>query len=269
MEDGGKIPVSVGILTLNSAKELPQTLESLRDFDDVYICDGNSTDGTQEVARRYGARVVKQVETDEPNVRITDFGATRTRCVAAGRHDWHLRVDSDEFIGPEAVEEIRRIVSDPNPEFLVYKMPRKYVLGDKVIDHATTYPNRQMRFFNRRGIEGYTKVTHERLVVKPGVKIGIMENCQYAPMPGDYAAFWKKFANGLKFDKRQSAGISLRRYWHATWHTAALSALYFSRLVRIRFRKGTKMPIRYELARQKYLFLTWWTATRNLLRIRS
>jgi len=261
-----KIPVSVGILTLNNAKELPRTLESVRDFADVYVCDGNSTDGTQDVARSYGARVVKQVETDETNVRITDFGATRTRCIDAGRYDWHLRVDSDESISPEAVEEIRGIVADPHPKFLVYKMPRKYMLRGRVVDLATTYPNRQMRFFNRKGVEGYEKVTHERVVVRPGALVGVMKNCQYSPLPEDYADFWSKFARGLKFDDRHNARISLWSWCYSTIHSTALMFLYLSRLVRIRFERGTKLPIRYELAREKYLFLSWLNATGNLFR---
>jgi glycosyltransferase involved in cell wall biosynthesis len=266
MEERAKIPASVGILTLNSAKELPHTLESVRDFDDVYICDGNSTDGTRDVARRYGARVVKQVETDEPNVRITDFGATRTRCVNAGRYDWHLRVDSDEWLSPEAVEEIRRIIAEPMPRYLVYKMPRKYVLNGKVIDHATTYPNRQMRFFNRRGIDGYEKVTHERVAVRPGALVGLMKNCQYAPLPETYDRFWKKFENGLRFDVAQSADINFSRWLRSSFHCLALAVLYFGRLIKISFRRGTKLPLSYELARQRYLFLTWLVATRNLFR---
>ena len=60
-----KIPASVGILTLNSAKEIPRAFESIKDFDDIYICDGNSTDGTQDIARSFGARIVKQFDTDE------------------------------------------------------------------------------------------------------------------------------------------------------------------------------------------------------------
>lgn len=267
MIENEKIPASVGILTLNNAKELPRTLESVRDFADVYICDGNSTDGTHDIARRFGARVIKQVETDEPSVRITDFGATRTRCVNAGLYDWHIRVDSDEELSPEAVPEIRRIVADPKPEFLVYKMPRKYKLRGRIIDLATTYPNRQMRFFNRRGIDGYTKITHERVVVKPGVKIGLLKNCQYAPLPGTYDEFWRKFENGLRFDKKQSANMSFSRWLRSSLHTLALSVLYFSRLINIQFRRGNKMPFRYELARQKYLFLTWMIATRNLFRL--
>lgn len=267
MNPAQKIPASVGILTLNSASTLPRTLESVRDFDDVYICDGNSTDGTPELAARYGTRVVKQAATDEPNVRITDFGAARTRCVNAGRYDWHLRVDSDEALSPEAVTEIRGIVADPNPKFLVYKMPRKYILRGKVIEQATTYPNRQMRFFNRQGIEGYTKVTHERVVVKPGVKIGLLRECQYAPLPDNYAEYWKKFANGLKFDQKQTANITFVKWTRGAFRLLLLSAVYFARLVAIRFRSGVKMPLRYELARQKYIFLAWWTATKNLLKI--
>ena len=55
-----KIPCSVGILTLNSGQALRRCLDSLKDFAEIIICDGNSTDNTLEIAREYGAKIVKQ-----------------------------------------------------------------------------------------------------------------------------------------------------------------------------------------------------------------
>jgi glycosyltransferase involved in cell wall biosynthesis len=263
-----KIPASVGILTLNSAKELPKTLASVAAFDDVFICDGNSTDGTQDIARAHGARVVKQVDTDEPHQKITDFGAARTKCISSSKHSWHVRVDSDEYLSPEVVEEIRNIVAQ-NPRTRIYKIPRKYVWRGNVINDTITYPNRQMRFYHLDAVTGYTKITHERLAVKAGEQIGILKEPMYVPMPDRFEDFeTSRTDRALDWDRRHyEATITLSRWVRATFHTLATLALFSLRMIRVRiFSRGHKFPLSYELWRFRYLSRTLLLATRILLK---
>jgi glycosyltransferase involved in cell wall biosynthesis len=264
-----KIKASVGILTLNSEKELPRTLESLGRFEDVYICDGNSTDRTQDIARSYGARITKQFDTDEPNQRITSFGEARTRCLNQGKYEWHVRVDSDEYLSPEVVEEIAAIISSNNGEHLVYKMPRKYVWHNTVIDDTITYPNQQMRFFNRKAAPRFEKITHERLYVIPGTSIGFLQNPMLVPIADSYVEHDKqKTRRALNWDKLQyEKHMTLETWLGATMHTAALLTLYTLREIRVRFiSKGNKFPFSYEWWRFKYQILTWLLATVTLFK---
>jgi len=124
-----KILCTVEILTLNSAKTLGRCLESLKDFDDILVVDGNSTGETAAIAKQFGARVFQQSDSGQKNFQADDFSAVQNRGIAAARHQWFLFVDSDEYLSSEAVEEIRRVVErgDKNTEF-VYHMPRKYVV---------------------------------------------------------------------------------------------------------------------------------------------
>jgi glycosyltransferase involved in cell wall biosynthesis len=260
-----KIKASVGILTLNSAKNIGRALESVADFDDMYICDGNSTDDTQELARSFGARVVKQVDTDEPNQRVTDFGAARTKCVNAAKYDWYFRLDSDEYLSPDAIEAVREIVASPNPPFRVYKINRKYVWRGNVIDDMITYPNRQIRFFRRDATEGYTKITHERLVVKPGENIGFMRGTMYVPMEDTAEEFDSfRLMRALDWDRRHyEHSMSLRKWFFAVLHTSATIALFSLRFLRVHLiSRGNKLPVSYEIWRFKYLIMTTWLATK-------
>ena len=50
--------ISIVINTYNAASQLRETLESVRDFDEIVVCDMESTDDTVAIAREYGARVV-------------------------------------------------------------------------------------------------------------------------------------------------------------------------------------------------------------------
>ena len=56
METTGQI--SVVINTYNAEKFLLQVLESVKDFDEIVVCDMESTDHTLDIARQYGCRIV-------------------------------------------------------------------------------------------------------------------------------------------------------------------------------------------------------------------
>lgn len=263
--ESGRILASVGILTLNSGKTLPRALQSVRDFADVYVCDGNSIDGTQEVARAHGARVVKQVDTDVPEQKVVDFGAARTKCLSAAQYDWYLRLDSDEYISPELVEEIRRIVENPHPPYFIYKIPRKYVWRGEIIDDTITYPNRQIRFFKRSATHGYTKIAHERIMVRSGEQVGLMRGTMLVPLPEGYDEFDRgRLSRALDWDCRHyEASMTFKSWLWAVIHTGATLTIFTLRCIRVRFiSRGNKLPIWHELWRFKYLLATLWLATR-------
>ena len=54
-----KNKISVVINTYNAEQHLEEVLESVKDFDEILICDMESTDHTLEIAQRYGCRIVK------------------------------------------------------------------------------------------------------------------------------------------------------------------------------------------------------------------
>lgn len=262
---GQKIPASVGILTLNSAENLDRALKSVSAFSDVYICDGNSTDATHEIAQAHGARIVKQVDTDEPNQRVTDFGAARTCCLNAAQEEWYIRLDSDEYLSPEVVEELRSIIARNLPQPSIFKIPRKYVWRGVVIDDTITYPNRQIRVFRRDAVGGYTKITHEKVVVLPGQTIGLLTNPMYVPLPDSAVEFDAGRTNrALDWDRRHyEATMTLKKWLWAVLFTSATIALFTIRLIRVRLiSRGNKLPFQYEWWRYEYQFRTLWLATR-------
>ena len=84
------IPCTVGILTKNSGLSLRRTLESVKDFLEIIICDGGSTDDTIAIAREYGARIVPQnKEFLDTDGYIQDFSAVRNQTLAAATFDWY------------------------------------------------------------------------------------------------------------------------------------------------------------------------------------
>ena len=177
-----KIKASVGILTRNSGKTIRRALESVRDFDDIILCDGGSTDETLAVAAQYGARVIHQDSPFlRPDGRIKDYAGVRNQCLDSAKHDWFLYIDSDETISEGLRDEVRAVAeatkeatpqmqnseaSPPKPP-LAYRVPIKLIIDGKIIQHSSNYPGYQYRFFNRKSGAQFIKPVHERVDIDP------------------------------------------------------------------------------------------------------
>ena len=55
-----KLPISAFLVTCNEAAHIASVLDALQDFAEIILVDSGSTDGTQEIARAKGAKVVHQ-----------------------------------------------------------------------------------------------------------------------------------------------------------------------------------------------------------------
>jgi len=182
----GKILCSVQILTLNSGKTLKRCLESVKDFAEIIICDGNSTDNTLDIAKEYGCKVVKQEETEKKNIKIKNFSRVRNKCLKAATYDWFFYIDSDDMASPELVEEIRNIVKRNKPPY-IYEVPVKVILNGRVVEHYSSYPGRERRFFNRKTNAYFIKPVHERIEFdSEKYEVGRLKSCWYRIWDKDY-----------------------------------------------------------------------------------
>lgn len=96
--------LSVVIPTINAAVTLPETLSALDGADEVVVVDGGSADGTAELARRLGMRLVTA-----PRGRGRQLGAG----AEAVRGDWLLFVHADTRLDPDWKSAVDAFVADP------------------------------------------------------------------------------------------------------------------------------------------------------------
>jgi len=183
-----KIPCSIAILTLNSAKTLRRCLESVKDFSDVYIFDGNSTDHTLAIAREFNIPVYKQYNTDEKNVRIKNFTEIRIKTDTLLKHDWTFLLDSDEYVSPELVDDVRRIISSSQDVKTAYFAVKKMVMGDKIIEYTFNDFASVMRLYNKQSGIAWkkSKVVHEQLYIPENVKIINLNSACYSHCTPSY-----------------------------------------------------------------------------------
>lgn len=245
------IPCSVQILTLNSAKTLEKCLESVKDFAEIIILDGNSTDNTLDIAKQYTDKIYSQTDTHEKNVRITDFGAVRNRGLRLVGYDWFLFIDSDEYLSREAAEEIREIIKlGAQNKYFIYNLPRYYVLGGAVLKRIK--PSYQTRFFYRPAVLGFKKRVHERIQPKEGYAIGALRYGEFVPLE-DIKALRQKWAHYLDIEQDKTRDITPRFF---LVKFRANVKKFFKYIVKALFnfliRPRGGMPFRYEFYNALY-----------------
>jgi glycosyltransferase involved in cell wall biosynthesis len=124
----GRLPVSV-IVAARNEENLPRCLDALREVGEVYVIDSESTDGTPEIARSFGAKVVQfHYQGGWPKKRQW---AMENLPLA---FDWIFLVDADEAMTPELAQEIRRAIENPGVNGYYISL-RMYFLG-RVLRHG-------------------------------------------------------------------------------------------------------------------------------------
>lgn len=133
--------ISVVINTYNAERHLDAVLQSVAGFDEVIVCDMESTDGTLDIARRHGCRIVTF-----PKGTVTIVEPARQFAIEQATQNWVLVVDADELVTDALRQYLYALTLRPDaPDGLF--IPRKnYFMGRLMHCH---YPDYIMRFFRR------------------------------------------------------------------------------------------------------------------------
>jgi glycosyltransferase involved in cell wall biosynthesis len=144
--------ITAYVLSFNEARQIRPVMESIRWADEIILVDSFSSDGTVEIAREFGARILSE--------RFCGFGKLRNLALDASSNDWILSIDADERCTPELADEVRREVK--NPRFDAYHVPRKSHFLGRWMRHGGWYPDyRQPQFFNRNKMRYREDLVHE------------------------------------------------------------------------------------------------------------
>jgi len=148
--------VALSMIVRNEAATLRRCLDSVRGLvDEIVIGDTGSADGTPDLARDCGARVVDVPWTE-------DFAAARNAALAGIRADWVLSLDADEVLDPGAAAGLAQAVQAPDVAGYQVSI-RNYVrsLEDRVWDRPAQ-PN-DFRLPAAQGYPAYVDHQNVRL----------------------------------------------------------------------------------------------------------
>lgn len=250
----GKIPATLTILTKNSGQTLEKALESAKDFEDIVICDGGSSDNTLDIAQRFGANVISQNPAFLEDGKIFDYAGVRNQTYDAAKYNWIFWLDSDEYASDVLIKRIQNIIEERGADGQgAFWVNRKYVIDGTIIDCAATYPNRQMRFFAKSSTEHFVKRVHERIKLRPGVQPEFIKEVMYLPFEPDIEAIRRKWDYQIAVAAAQAAPLTLVKFLFGLFDTVKVSLLWFSRLAyNSLFCSGTKMPFKFEMERHRF-----------------
>lgn len=160
--------ISVLIYTRNEQQDLPGCLESLAWCDDIHIYDSMSTDGTLDIARRYGASVTQRSYPDNRVAFGGDEAAHRNWGLdnIAFKYEWIYHSDADERVTPELVLAMQNAVLLPNGHSAFRVRRRDHFLG-QWLKHVTPSPF-NIRLF-KAGQVRYQRLTNPVTIVDGSV----------------------------------------------------------------------------------------------------
>lgn len=133
-----RLPITVCILCLNEAGNLPRCLSQLDAFAECLVLDTGSTDDSIKIAEDLGAHV----ETTP----WEGFSAIRNHHFKLATQPWILWLDADEELTPKFIEELRELFSS-TPNHAAYEINRLMLFEGKWIRHGDWFPDYVTRLF--------------------------------------------------------------------------------------------------------------------------
>jgi glycosyltransferase involved in cell wall biosynthesis len=133
--------ITVIIHTYNASQHLDRVLDHLKDFDELLVCDMESTDNTLEIAQRHGCNII---HFPKGNHQVPE--PARDYAIRQAAHPWILEVDADELVTPALVSYLYESIRKPDCPDGLYIPRKNYFMGRFM--HCL-YPNHILRFFRR------------------------------------------------------------------------------------------------------------------------
>ncbi len=150
--------LSVVLATRNEEANLAKCLESVKGIaDEIVVADEKSADGTVQLARKFGAKVISVPHQD-------NFHITKNIAIDVATGEWILQLDADEVVSPELAKEITSIIK--NTKYSGFWLNRKNWFLGRFLTKGGQYPDPTLRLY-RKGLGRLpAKDVHEQAEVE-------------------------------------------------------------------------------------------------------
>lgn len=207
------IKISAVIITFNEEKKIERCISSLKSVaDEIVVVDSFSTDKTEEISKRLGAKFYKHP--------FEGYIEQKNYALSCAEYDYVLSLDADEALSEELKQSILKVKE--NWKYDGYYFNRFNNYCGQWIYHSNWYPDRKMRLFDRRkGKWGGTN-PHDRFILdKGGTKKYLKGDILHWVLPTydahiDKANKFSTIAANEAFKKGKKASI-LTILSHAMW----------------------------------------------------
>src|SRR3989344_2763704 len=196
-----KPKLSVVMATFNEESNLARCLESVKAIaDEIVIVDGESTDKTVGIAKKFKAKVMI---TGNP----INFHINKNKAIDAAKGEWILQLDADEVVSPELSGEILSVIRGKS-ELNGYWINRKNWFLDRFLTKGGQYPDPTLRLY-RRGL-GHLPAADVHEQAKVSGAVGHLQHDLLHYRDTSFAKYLDGFNrySSLVADQLQSRGVS-------------------------------------------------------------
>ena len=148
-------PITGLVLTYNGERLLDKCLASLEFCDELLVVDSFSSDATQAIAERFGARFIPHTFTGH----LPQFAFALSQVTTP----WVVSLDQDEICSAALRASICATLPQTPDTVCGYFAPRRSWYLDRFIDHCGWYPDRLLRIFRRDGVHFTQSGAHEQI----------------------------------------------------------------------------------------------------------
>ena len=160
------LDLTVLILTKDENKHIARCLENVSQLTSkIYVIDCFSTDGTQEIARSYGAAVV---EHEWPGNQAEQFNWALENLPI--ETEWIMRIDADEYLMPGLIDEVRSKLTTIQDGINGIVFNRRHIFLDRWMKGGI-YPVKMLRTFRRGHAICEQRLMDEHIVLTDGTSI--------------------------------------------------------------------------------------------------
>ncbi|TSA44771.1 glycosyltransferase family 2 protein [bacterium] len=150
------------VLTKNEAIHLKRCLGSVGDLaSQIIVVDCGSTDETIDIAKKFNADILTHPFVNQAE----QFNWALDNTNIKG--EWVLKLDADEYLTPELMDEIEALANIPNDVSGFYMKRRVHFMG-RWIKHGGYYPRWFLRIFRKGKGRSESKQMDEHLVLSGG-----------------------------------------------------------------------------------------------------
>jgi glycosyltransferase involved in cell wall biosynthesis len=154
---------TVIVLTLNEEQNLEACLSSLKGLRcEVVVVDSGSTDRTAEIAERAASRVV--VHEFETQAQQLNWALENLKLNGS----WILRLDADERITPELIEELGRTASAAPLDITGFYVKRRVYFLGRWMKHGGYYPIWLLRVWRNGMARSEQRAMDEHMILTSG-----------------------------------------------------------------------------------------------------
>jgi glycosyltransferase involved in cell wall biosynthesis len=154
--------ISVAVMTFNEEDNIERCLASVQGIaDEILIVDSYSTDRTEELCLKSGARFIQHP--------FHGYIEQRQYSIDNALHDHVLVIDADE----ELSEALREAILEAKKNWTAdgYTCNRLNSIAGIWIRHGSWYPDRKLRLFDRRKASVKGRNPHDKVEMEAGAKV--------------------------------------------------------------------------------------------------